>query len=226
MPEVVETVKTAIDKVLEGRSPHVELLDLEPLFLLLSVDKDRVGFASLNGKPLENYDEALNKFRALYADHASDWADCDLTLVLCVKTVTDDIVADLIRIEVDPYFCRKFVIDVTENLQQSFKVLPFVSPLPSEIASGKRPISAQSFLTQHDVPAKLAEGLVVPQRLSEKTIVKGCLSGRFGELDWIEPEKETFLVMPDSDLYKSDQVRIKELEIKDFRAYRGTRTSI
>ena len=195
-------------------------MDTYPLFLLFASKLDVVGFATLNGQPEENFSKAFEKFKNLYSLRSTEWANFDLTLVLCKtdgEKVTDEFCN---KIEMDPYFCRKFVIDLTAgDLKAELARLPFIPLQPESIVGFKRPISAQTFLMKHDVISDLARHLVVPHDKGIKKIVKECFEGLLGEPAWPRTEAGKFL-LPQYEA--KPEVRLKELEINNFRAYRGS----
>jgi exonuclease SbcC len=189
-----------------------------PLFLLLTLKTDKVGFAILDDKPEQNYLQAFEKIRKLYSIHSNKWADFDLTLVLCkrkTEKVTDEFCN---KIEIDPYFCRKFVIDLNKDIKSELGRLPFISLSPESIVDIKRPISAQTFLMKHGATSDLARYLVVPHARGIERIVKECLEGVFRKPTWVAKEIEKFQILQDE---TRPNVWLKELEIRNFRAYNG-----
>lgn len=189
----------------------------DPLFLLLTSKPDLIGFAQLNGEGKSGVNRALENFKSLYLINSSNWADFDLTLVFCRTSSASDNDTFWTEVELDPYFCRKFVIDLTHDIQSDLTRLPFI-PLRPETAVGLgRPPSAQTLLIDHGVSAWLAEALAVPHRLGEKRIVEECLASPGGV-----PELQGMRSVgaPATSLRGKPKVRLKELEISNFRAYR------
>lgn len=189
-----------------------------PLFLLLVTKPDLIGFASLDEQSEEKYDRALNTFREVYASQSSKWADFDLSLVLCKTTprISDEFCSE---IEMNPYFCRKFVIDIQRDLGQEIRRLPFV-PLLTEIRGIGRPVSAQTFLMGRGVKTDLSRNLVIPYKRSRDGIITDCILGKLGEPKLSEPDKRELITPPAA---MGSRVRLKELEIAGFRAYRKAR---
>ena len=123
------------------------------------------------------------------------------------------------KIELDPYFCRKCVIDLNKSLKAELGGLPFVPLSPESVVGFKRPVSAQTFLMKHGVNTNLARYLVVPHAKGKEKIVEECIDGYLGSFEWFEKESKEF-IFPQ---YESvSEVRQKRLEIRNFRAYRGT----
>jgi len=188
-----------------------------PLFLLLTLRTDKVGFAILDDKPEKNYFQAFEKIRELYSIHSNEWADFDLTLVLCkadTKKIPDEFCNE---IEVNPYFCRKFVIDLSKNLKVELGRLPFIPLRPESIIGLKRPISAQTFLMKHGVISDLARYLVVPHARGIEGIIEECLEGILGKPDFLKAEIGE-LLLPQYEV--RPKIWLKELEVNNFRAYR------
>ncbi len=226
MANPTSNLRNALARVMQGRKHELEELpegNPSQLLMLLTVGKDKVGFATLDGEPWdEQYEDSLSGFRGLYAAHATDWADFDLTLVLCAKVVSEANLTTCNRIEVNPYFCRKFVIDLSRDLETSLRALPFVPLLPYKTRTGIRPSSAQTFLIGHGISASLARAVVVPHTRGVQKVVDECLAGKFGFPKWIET-RNALPSAPEEDAPVAQQIRLKHLELADFRAYRGKR---
>ena len=188
-----------------------------PIFLILSVNSDLICFATLSDKFEEDYSKAFQNFKNLYSINSNKWADYDLTLVFCniAKIISEEFCN---KIELDPYFCRKFVID-SENLETELKNLPFIPLHSGGIEGLKRITSSQTLLMNHRVNTELAKYLAVPHLRSENGIIEDCTKGLLGTANWMEGQKEEFLSLPDTEKTK---VRLKELEITNFRAYTKT----
>jgi len=214
-----ERIKNALTTVLPNRRFELEPVNegSSPLFLLLTLNRHKVGFAMLDGKPDENYAEALEQLRSLYSKHAGDWADLDLTLILCNEKTKelDDIFRN--KVEIDAYFCRKFVIDLEGNLEYELKRLPFV-PLLLEVEHElKMPVNAQSFLIKHGTDSALARGLAVPHAMGIDTIISKCLNDVFGKLDWLGDLNAGLMSLRER---KGIPIRLKNINLSSFRAYR------
>lgn len=215
-------ISSALNELLMGRKFFIEPSPkgTSPLFLLLTLKTDKVGFAILDDEPKKSYSQAFERIRELYSVHSSKWADFDLTLVLCKtdgKKIPDEFCNE---IEVDAYFCRKFVVDLSKELKVELGRLPFIPLRPESIIGLKRPISAQTFLMKHDINTNLARYLVVPHAKGIKKIVDECLKGILGEPTWRELKVEELPAIEEGET-KSGIRRLKEIEINNFRAYRG-----
>ena len=192
----------------------------DPLFLLLTSKPDLIGFAQLNGEGKSGVSRALANFKSLYLVNSSNWADFDLTLVFCRTPSASDNDTFWTEVELDPYFCRKFVIDLTHDIQSDLARLPFIPLQPETVVGLGRPPSAQTLLIDHGVSAWLAEALAVPHRLGEKRIVEECLGSPAGVP---ELQRMRSVGAPTTSLRGKPSVRLKELEISNFRAYRETK---
>jgi len=164
MNTLYSKLKDTLEEFLKGKLLKIEPSppSTAPLFLLLTAKPNLVGFAILDGQPEVNFSKAFQKFKDLYSIHSSKWADFDLTLVLCKKNTEKATDEFCNKIEMDPYFCRKFVIDLSKDLKSELGHLPFIPLSPESIAGIKRPIRAQTFLMKHRVTSDLARYLVVP----------------------------------------------------------------
>lgn len=120
-----ETIDSELQGVLRGSEYSVEHLpaDVSPLFMLLTIGRDKAAFAALDGQPQKSLEGAVEQLRSLYASHATEWARFELNLVLCQSTkISHDFHT---KVEVDPYFCRKFIIDPNQ-LDVELRRLPFI----------------------------------------------------------------------------------------------------
>lgn len=221
MSNPYKEISSALGELLIGRKFLIEPSpkDTSPLFLLLTLRTDKVGFATLHDEPRKSYEEAFEKFRELYSIHSSEWADFDLTLVICrvgTGKVRDEFCNE---IETDPYFCRKFVIDLSKDLRVEIGRLPFI-PLCPDIVGLKRPSSAQTFLMKHGLKPVLARYLVVPHARGRERIVGECIKGVLGRPEWLKAKREDFLPL---EYEVRPKLRLKEIEINNFRAYRESR---
>lgn len=206
-----------LESLLEDREHKIDhLSNTDPLFLLLTSKRHLAAFSLLNGDPSNFYEKALQKFRELYATRSSQWADYDLTLVLCRHDTNTAFNDTYNSIEIDPYFCQKFVIDFG-NLRNDLKRLPFI-PLSPKVVEIERPISAQTFLMKHGVNTELARYLAVPHKKREEGILEGCIKGELGKPEWHKNESAHFIKPAIED--KKNIVRLKTLAINNFRAYR------
>ena len=215
MNSLYNKLSIALDHFLKDRQAVIQPSPSNtfPLFLVLIAKPDLVAFATLDGKPKGNYSMAFQKFKDLYSIHSNEWANFDLTLVLC-KGATEKNLDDFYNeIEVDPYFCRKFVIDIDKELEVELGRLPFVPLRPESIVGLKRPTSAQTFLMEHGVNTNLARYLVIPHARGKERIIEECIEGVLGKPKWIKKETKEFL-LPHSE--SRLEVSAKNIRDKEF----------
>lgn len=197
---------------------HVEELAEEnlPLFLLADLDPDLVVFAAVNGQPEDEYGRAMERFKFLYADAGEAWAERDLTLVVCTQKPNRKLSAYWNKVELDRYFCRKFVIDASENLSGQLTRLPFIPLNPQRVAGLARPLSAQTLLRRkHGVEAWLADALAVAGGRSPGAIVTRSLAAQNPPI-FQDQKMESFVGSP---VAQQPGVRIKNIHLENFRAY-------
>ncbi len=209
----------ALEELLKERRPLIEPAprEFQPLFLLCTLTPDVVGFATLDGKQEESFTKAFQKFKDLHSIRFTQWADFDLTLVLCrtdIREVTDEFCNS---VEMDPYFCRKFVIDLRKELEIELTRLPFIPLRPETSVGLQRPISAQTFLMKHGINSNLARYLAVPHARGTERIIEECVGGNLGKPNWLKAAIEELPLTP---LEARPKIRLKDLEISSFRAYR------
>jgi len=116
-------------------------------------------------------------FKEMYAESGDDWADKDLTLVVCIHEDDPNLSAYWNQVELDRYFCRKFVVDTKRNVGTQLRRLPFIPLNPERVAGLVRPLSAQTLLRRkHGLEAWLADALAIPGGRSPESIVKKALT--------------------------------------------------
>ncbi len=193
--------------------------NFHPIMFVLKVSNYVVGFAELEFVLKESLYTADEAFRTLYAEYASEWAGADLALVICptqLKSLPDDIIN---RWEFDPYFCRRFILDMSSALDHQLRRLPFMPlHLGSEI-SESRPPGALDFLLSNGVSRELSESIVVPHRKSEETILRQCLEGKMGDLVWRKSLQKSNIEIATE---RRECTRLTRLRIGNFRAYKRT----
>jgi exonuclease SbcC len=151
----------------------------QPL-LLLQTTHVMAAFAFSNGDMRTSYDNLYGSFKKYYAEQRGQWDALDLAFVFCVRPDVPNLDLFCSNVETDVYFCRKFVVPLSQPLDASLARLPFL-PLTPLHGQSLRPPSAQTFLQQCGVPAVLAKFLVIQRDRSPEGIVDDCISGTFGE---------------------------------------------
>lgn len=217
-PDLLVRLKEHLShKVFPERQADVWIPDgnLHPL-LILKLPVEVAGFAISNGDPKQSYEECYSDFKKIYADNHDAWDSLNVSFVLCLERRKPELESLVSSIETDTYFCRKFVVSFEESIDDGLETLPFV-PLERSESTFRRPPSARTLLQRRlGVPAKLAEYLIELGR-SDEHIVSDCLQGDFGD-PHLEIDSKP-LSSRDS-ITTLVPVRLKELEIRNFRAYR------
>ena len=225
MDILYRNIKNNLECLLVGKTPKIEptLSKTSPLFLLLEVSPYLVCFSTFDAPLEESFSKAFSDFKKLYSDNLNGWADFDLNLVFCKNGAVkvDDEFCN--SIELNPYFCRKFVIDSNLDMKSELKHLPFIPFNPGTMAELNRPISAQTFLMNRKVNRTLAKYLSVPHSKSDERIVKDCAKGMFGKkLELVTPDPDNEEFSSEKDREPKIQVRLKNIEMVNFRAYRDS----
>jgi exonuclease SbcC len=186
--------------------------------LLLRLQRELAGFALSNGDPHRCFKESYEFFKKIYAEHEREWDELNLTFVFCLARRDRELEAFRAQVETNAFFCRKFTVALDAPLETELARLPFF-PLERREGGFQRPPSAQTLLKSCGVSAPLAASIV--GRVSEETLVEGCLNGRFGEPKFIASE------LPHEPFAGGDipqAVRLSRVEIENFRAYRRAQT--
>ncbi len=127
-----------------------------------------------------DYQPLYEAFKKHYLKNSAQWSTKDVAFVYCLPadvTVAPDFCS---RVEVDAYFCRKYVVRLDGALVDSLARLPFLPLSPITPGVQTRPPSAQTLLRQRNLKADLAKALVVPSTTSASKILTGCLAGTYG----------------------------------------------
>lgn len=165
-----------------------------------------------------DYQPLYEAFKKHYLKNTTQWSTKDIAFVYCLPasvTVDTDFCS---RVEVDVYFCRKYVIRLDENLVESLARLPFLPLSPITPGVQTRPPSAQTLLRQRNLKADLAKALVVPSTSSASTILTGCLAGTYGSPDTLQSAVAPVTIAKVGE--DRAQITLKSIAIENFRAYR------
>ncbi|MDP2940518.1 MAG: AAA family ATPase [Candidatus Omnitrophota bacterium] len=216
-----DKLSNILETLLKDRNPKIKPTQSNsyPLFLILDIVPDLVCFSLLNGKPDQNILDTIQKFKNLYSINSNKWADRDLTLVFCKSDMSAISDEQCNKVMLDSYFCRKFIIDLKEDLKSELVSLPFIPIQCEGIIGYQRPISAQTFLMKHGLESTLSKHLVIPHSRSEDGIVQDCFEGVLGQPEYLKSvEKQFYSIKEDL----QTEIRLKELELCNFRAYRNS----
>jgi len=165
-----------------------------------------------------DYQPLYEAFKRHYLKNTAQWSTKDIAFVYCLPasvTVDPDFYS---RVEVDVYFCRKYVIRLDENLAESLARLPFLPLSPITPGAQMRPPSAQTLLRQRNLKADLAKALVVPLTSSASKILAGCLAGTYGTPDTLQSPVGPITSTTIGE--NRAQATLKSIAIENFRAYR------
>jgi exonuclease SbcC len=172
------------------------------------------------GEDESAYDALYPAFKKYFMSRSAEWSAKDVSFVYCLPPSHEPSEAFCSRVEVDVYFCRKFVVQLTERIDASLVRLPFL-PLSPIAGQSLRPPSAQTFLQGRGVKADLARNIVLPGR-GAASIVADCLAGKFGEPK-LEAQPRAIAAAASATASPKGQSILKSLTIQNFRAYRTER---
>lgn len=165
-----------------------------------------------------DYQPLYDAFKKYYLKNTVQWSTKDIAFVYCLPagvTVDPDFCS---RVEVDVYFCRKYVIRLDENLAQSFARLPFLPLSPITPGAQIRPPSAQTLLRRRNLKADLAKALVVPSASSASKILSNCLAGTYGPPGILQATVGPTTIA-EAGIDRAQAI-LKSISIQNFRAYR------
>lgn len=162
------------------------------------------------------YLELYEAFKKYFFDKVPDWTAKDVSFIFCIPQ--DEHVSEAFpsKIEVDVYFCRKYVVKLGPDLKASLARLPFLPLAP--ISGGPiRPPSAKTLLRQRSMAIELANSLIEPGT-SAATILENCLSGKHGAANIINKGGLESSIKVSGE--QRDHAILKSISIENFRAYR------
>lgn len=164
-----------------------------------------------------DYQPLYEAFKKHYLKNSAQWSTKDVAFVYCLPA---DVTVDpnfCSRVEVDVYFCRKYVVRLDGTLADRLARLPFLPLLPITPGVQTRPPSAQTLLRQRNLKAELAKALVVPLTSSASKILTECLTGTYGPPDALQSTGPSAAAVVGED---RAQATLKSISIQNFRAYR------
>lgn len=166
----------------------------------------------------DDYPPLYEAFKKHYLKRSADWSMKDVSFVYCLPEGISVDPGFCSRVEVDVYFCRKYVVRLDGNIEGSLARLPFLPLSPATPGVQTRPPSAQTLLRQRNLRADLAKALVVPSRSSPAAILNACLAGTYGPPDALSSGTIPSVSTDGAD----DRVQstLKSISIQNFRAYR------
>ncbi|MCL6262711.1 ABC-three component system middle component 1 [Craterilacuibacter sp. RT1T] len=213
-------LRDTLTQLMVGATFTEETLRDDCLPLLLMMRGHAVtAFAIGNGTDYERQYEAFKKH---YLKRSSEWSAKDVSFVYCIPANITVHESFRSSIEVDVYFCRKYVVQLDQDLVTSLARLPFLPLSPITPGVQTRPPSAQTLLQQRKLKAELASALVVPAKSSPRTILDACLEGDYGDPSKFDGVLAKASVEPPAE--ERVQATLKSISIQNFRAYRTMKT--
>lgn len=155
-------------------------------------------------------------FKKHFMAQGASWATKDVSFIYCLPSGLPATEEFCSRVEVDIYFCRKFVVQLHQDITGSLTRLPFL-PLERINGASIRPPSAQTLLRTRNVRAELASRLVVPGT-GAQTLLQACLEEKYGQ-----PSGLTTGSVEAAQAVQEEprsQSILRSISIQNFRAYR------
>jgi len=218
-PELPDRVRRSLSEALPGASiGEIEVADGRPSLLLLQVNHILAAFAF--GTDDEAYRGLYSGFKKHYLSKGEQWRSLDVSFVYCLPPSARPTEAFCSEVEADVYFCRKFIVPLSDDISSSLLRLPFL-PLAPLAGSPLRPPSAQTLLQRSNVRADLARFLVVQNARGAQSILADCLANKFGGA---EPPTEVQFAHEQRQDRGLSPISLESLTIQNFRAYRKSKT--
>lgn len=166
----------------------------------------------------DDYQPLYEAFKKHYLKNSAQWSTKDVAFVYCIPAGVNVAPDFCSRVEVDVYFCRKYVISLNGDLGDNLARLPFLPLSPIALGVQTRPPSAQTLLRQRNLKAELAKALVVPLKSSPSKILTECLAGHYGPPEGLQSTASPSLIAEVGE--DRIQATLKSISIQNFRAYR------
>jgi len=164
----------------------------------------------------DDYLPLYTAFKKHFMAQGATWATKDVSFIFCLPTGHSANEEFCSKVEVDVYFCRKYVVPLQQDIASSLARLPFLPLVPIE-GGAIRPPSAQALLRSRSVKTELANRLVV-QGTSAQTILQACIDARYGEPSTFEGGRVDALQAVTEE--PRSQSVLRSISIENFRAYR------
>ena len=175
-------------------------------------------FAFVREDPRTSYHKLYRSFKDYYSINRRRLDTLDLSFVLCVAPSLSNFDEFRSEVETDVFFCRKYVVPLSDKLDESFDRLPFL-PLTSSSGDAPRPPAAQTYMQQCGVPATLARQLAVPHQRSAENIVRDCIENESSSVP-IPVDRDKMSASRVARTREADNVRLESITIQNFRAYK------
>jgi exonuclease SbcC len=164
-----------------------------------------------------DYAPLYTAFKKHFMAQGASWATKDVSFIYCLPSGLSATEEFCSKIEVDVYFCRKFVIQLRQDLAGSLARLPFL-PLERVKGASVRPPSAQALLRSRNVRAELASRLVVPGT-GAQTLFQACLEEKYGPPSGLTTASVDAVHAVQEE--PRSQSVLRSISIQNFRAYRA-----
>ncbi len=219
-----DVIRATLISLFKGNQATITLVEQEYPLVIASFMDDVAGFALVDERSHDCYESAYRAFKTLYRENQNKWAERNLSFIICRSGTSPIEDAFFNQIVADIYFCRKYVISFSnqiEALRRELELLPFI-PLPKGKNGGIiRPPSAQTLLHQMGIDATWSRRIVHPHEYSVSRFIRDCVKDEIGLppkiLNENEPEDRPTAELP-------SVARLKSLEIESFRAYKKKQT--
>ncbi len=198
-------------------------LDAVADMLLLRLPNDIAAFAVFNGSPRQEFSEAYETFKRLYRENNRLWDERTLSFVLCRSSEHAEDDRFYASLEVDPLFCRKYVIRALDSLdaqRDELLRLPFFPLRADGQGALERPQSAQDLLQASGVSHSLARNLVEGGHRAADRIAEDLRDG----LESLPTEVVRSATRKVAVTQPRASTRVTELTVEGFRAYKDAQT--
>jgi exonuclease SbcC len=194
-----------------------------PDLLLLTLPNDVAAFSVFNSHPAETFKRTYDGFRQLYRKNNLEWDARTLSFVLCRTSEQEEDDRFYASLELDPLFCRKYVIRAladAENQREELLRLPFLPLSGANGADLQRPQSAQDLLQAAGLSASLARHLVEAGVRSAERIAVDLREGKESLPSAIvSPRADRMSLSP-----PRAHSRLVSMTVEGFRVYRDKQT--
>lgn len=164
-----------------------------------------------------DYAPLYTAFKKHFMAQGASWATKDVSFIYCLPSGLSATEEFCSKVEVDVYFCRKFVVQLQQDIAGSLTRLPFL-PLERIKGASIRPPSAQALLRSRNVKAELASRLVVPGT-GAQTLLQACLEEKYGQPSGLTTGSvDAVQAVPEE---PRSQSVLRSISIQNFRAYRA-----
>ncbi|MHB1167305.1 MAG: ABC-three component system middle component 1, partial [Carboxydocellales bacterium] len=216
--ESYRMLQIVLGRVLQGQESKFTILHDQTL-LVLETSSDSIGFSVVNGNSETVFKSAYATFKQLYREKHAVWKDRNLSFVVCRSEQKSSEEAFFSLIEMDSYFCRKYIVRFSadeKRLERELLRLPFLPMMEGKMGGVVRPPSAQTLLQSLGVSASLSRQLIVPGERSPSRIIDD-LTTQSKPLPDIGGSAVPHVL---EELKLTERTRIKSVVIEAFRAYK------